>query len=244
MNTVNKPENKQQSPELKKEIKIVRRFFTITPELKYKAIIFILTILLLASLIGFGYIGYIGYRIIESQKTELAQLKAEKDTNIDGLKKVNDELTNNLDQCTTKNKLLESKVDELSTKLEQLRPKDIREVDYKKLKKINSDLGDFWLNPLYVDVNGDGRLDGIFSYKQGGTGEFLNIYVYAYLNGNNLTEILKAERYLQGSYIYLADQGILEITSEAGTPDSPNKAKSRFKWDPALNKMVLVKNDN
>lgn len=216
--------------------------FSFLQNFKYKFVIFILSLLLLASVAGFVYVGYNGYQVIENQKAEIEKLKSERDISVDDLKTANEKLTAQLEECTTRRDSLDAKLKEANAELERLRPKDIRELDFKTLKSINTNAGDFWLNPVYVDVNGDNRLDGIFAYRQGGVGEFLNVYVYAYLNGNNLTELLKAERYLKGNFVYLSDQGILEITSEAGTPDSPYQAKSRFKWDPTQNKMMLIKN--
>ncbi len=222
-------------------------WFRISESLKYKFVIFVLLLLLIGVIGGGGYLGYVGYKTlrdknseIEDLKKELNKLSSERDLGIVDLQR-------KLEEKNTKIAELENEVNSLKTELnvarariEELTPKDIRNVDYRKLIKSNEPNGDIWLNPSYFDVNGDGRLDAIFAYRTGGPGEFLNVYVYSYLNNNNLTQILKAEGYLYGRYTYKTDENVLEITSQAGTPDDPKIAVSRFKWDPAQGKMVKV----
>lgn len=214
---------------------------------KYRIVIGVLILLILGILGSAGYIGYQGFRQLEDKRketsdlrSEIDKLNAEKNLSTEDLQKKIDEQSQNIKDLTDENTKLTAELNAAKTRIEQLTPKDIKNLEYKKLIKINEAAGDVWLNPTYVDVNGDGRVDGIFSYRMGGAGGFLNVYVYSYLEGNNLNEVLKAEEYQKGTYTYLNDQNILEIRSQAGTPDDPTVAATKFKWDVGTKKMVKI----
>jgi cell division protein FtsB len=224
-----------------------KKWFTIPESFRYKLIIVLLLFLLIGVIGGGGYLGYVGYKRlgdkdneIQNLRKELDKLNSERDLGIVDLQKKLDEKNAKVAELENKVNSLKTELNAAQAKIEELSPKDIRNVDYKKLIKNNELNGDVWLNPSYFDVNGDGRLDAIFAYRAGGPGEFLHVYVYSYLNNNNLTQVLKAEGYLYGRYTYKTDENVLEITSQAGTPDDPKIAVSRFKWDPAQSKMMKV----
>lgn len=230
-----------------------RRFFS--PKnlvyLKCKLFAFASLVLLLGSYSLFGYIAYLGYQKIEGLKEENQDLrmKLEKpegendEVTIEDLKKHIEEKEEEIRKYQEEIQRLNGLLNKVSEELEKFKPKDIRQIDYKRLKNINQNAGDYWLNPLYYDVNVDGKLDLIIGYKTAGPGEFLNLFVYSYLDCYELREILKAEGYQKGSYRYIEEENVLEITSQAGTPDSPFTAKSRFRWDPSKGQMILEKKD-
>jgi cell division protein FtsB len=211
---------------------------------KYRLIIAALILLVILMLGSFGYIGYVGYTQLEDKKKETAKLN-------DELKKLNEERNVNVvdlqsklnnevkevENLQSQNQTLTAELNAAKAKIDELTPKNIKDLKYKDLIKINS--GDTWLEPVYIDVNGDAKLDGIFSYRTSGTGAFLNTYVYSYLD-NSLTRILTAEEYQKGSLVYLTDQNVLEIKSQTGTPDAPVTATSRFKWDVGTKRMVKI----
>lgn len=224
-----------------------KKWFTIPESFKYKLVIFFLVLLLIGVIGGSGYLGYVGYKTlgdkdseIQNLRKELDKLNAERDLGIADLQKKLDEKNAKVAELENEVNSLKTELNAARARIDELTPKDIRNVDYKKLIRNNELNGDVWLNPSYVDVNGDGRLDGIFAYRTGGSGEFLNVYVYSYLNNNNLTQILQAEGYLYGKYTFDTLGNFLEIHSQAGTPDDPRIAVSRFKWDPVQSKMVKV----
>lgn len=235
-----------QNDQKKQDYDILLGFIKVSKLLKYRLIVISLVIVIILILSGTAYIVYRGYSIINNQKekiqsleNEVNKLQSEKNVSIDDLKKTINEQTQEIKNLIAEKENLSNQLEKAKAKIDELTPKDIRDLEYKKVINPNSSEIS-WLNPVYVDVNGDNRLDGIFAYKTGAPGHFLNVYVYAYLNGNNLVQILKAENYLKGNFNYITEESVLEITSEAGTPDSPQQAKSRFKWDPAQNKMVLL----
>lgn len=214
---------------------------------KYKLIIILLFLTILGIIASAGYLGFVGYTQLEGKKKEVMHLKneidklnSERDLSLVDLQNKIDEQNKKISELEVINNKLTNDLNAAKAKIEELTPKDIRDLDYKKLIKINEAAGDTWLNPTYVDINGDGRLEGIFAYKTGGPGGFLNVYVYSYLKNNNLSEILKAEEYLKGTYSYIYDENVLEIRSQVGTPDAPATATTRFKWDAALGKMVKI----
>ncbi len=214
---------------------------------KYKLGIFALALLLLVVLGSAGYIGYRGYRLLEDKKkensdirTELSQLRDERNVNVVDLKNQIDSQNRRIIDLETDNSKLVDQLNAANIKVADLTPKNIKDLNYKELIKINTASGDVWLNPIYVDVNGDGKLDGIFANRLGGTGGFLNVYVYSYLENNSLSEVLRAEEYQKGTVAYITEQNIVEIKSQSGTPDSPVVATTHFKWDSASKKLVKV----
>lgn len=215
---------------------------------KYRIIIFLLILLIIGLVGGFGYIGYTGYRTIEDKrreveelKSELSELREERNISVVDLKDQIGNLNKIISDLEDQNSKLSAELEVARNKIKELTPKNIKDLDYKALIKTNPQAGDVWLNPIYVDVNGDNKLDGIFAYRMGGAGGFLNVYVFTYLD-NTLTEILRAEEYLKGTVSYLTDQNVVEIRSQSGTPDSPTVAVTRFKWDPSTKKLVKVEN--
>lgn len=214
---------------------------------KYKLGIFGLALLLILVLISAGYLGYKGYTLLEERKkensdirNELAQLRDERNVNVVDLKNQIDDQNRKIIDLESDNSKLVDQLNAANIKVADLTPKNIKDLDYKQLIKINSSNGDVWLNPIYIDVNGDGKLDGIFANRLGGTGGFLNVYVYSYFENNTLSEILRAEEYQKGTVAYLTDQNIVEIKSQVGTPDNPTVATTHFKWDAGSKKLVKV----
>jgi len=213
---------------------------------RYRIIIFLLTVLILGLIGSSGYLGYIGYRTIEDKKKEIreirdesSQLREERNINVVDLKAQIEDQNNKISDLQNQNTKLSNDLEAARNRINELTPKNIKDLDYKTLIKTNPQAGDVWLNPIYVDVNGDSKLDGIFAYRMGGTGGFLNVYAFTYLD-NTLTEILRAEEYQRGTVAYLTDQNVLEIRSQSGTPDSPAVAVTRFKWDAPTKKLVKV----
>lgn len=214
---------------------------------RYRLIISFLLLVIVAMLGGASYGGWVLWNQSESRKQEVNKLKDEvsvlkdeRNTSTGGLQAKVSEQEQQITDISAENKRLNEELTAAKTRIDQLTPKNIKDLNYKQLVKVNEAAGDVWLNPTYVDVNGDGRLDGIFSFRTSGTGGFLNVYVYSYVEGNNLSEILKAEEYQKGTVTFAPETNILEIKSQAGTPDAPTVATTKFKWDAAAKKMVKL----
>lgn len=213
---------------------------------RYRLIIGFLSVLIIVMLGGASYGGWYIWQWSQDKKAEITKLNDEVDTlkkernlSVDDLQKKVTEQESKITDLSAENKRLSDSLDEANAKINQLTPKDIKkDFNYKSTIKINEAAGDVWLNPIYVDVTGDGKEDGIFAYRQGGTGGYLNVYVYSYLNTNTLTQLLKAEGYQKGTVAYLEANNVVEIKSEAGTPDAPTTASTKFKYDSAQKKMV------
>jgi hypothetical protein len=214
---------------------------------KYRVVIalliFIIFLLLSVSLYGIWYFWDKG----ERKSEEITRLESQVSSLQNGLDLDTEELRVNVENQRLKiedliaeNQRLSQELTSAKATIERLTPKNIKDVKYKELIKINESAGEVWLNPIYVDVNGDGFEDGIFAYRQAGAGGFLNVYVYSYLSTTTLNELLKAEGYQKGTVAYIADGNYLEIKSEAGTPDAPQLATSKFKFDLASRKMIRI----
>lgn len=203
----------------------------------------IIILILLGSVAYGGYSFYVYYtdqnKLTEEKNERIAKLESERDISIvDQEKKIADLTKLNQDQKDQIDRL-QIDLNNANETIEKLRPKDIKEYKYKDSIKINTARGDSWLDPIYVDMNGDGKNEGIFAYRIGGAGEFLNVYVFTYID-NNLTQILKAEEYFKGSIDYLAEEKVLEIRSISGTPDAPVQVSSKFKWDATTKKLIKI----
>lgn len=212
---------------------------------KLRCLTSFLVLLLIALLAGGSFGGYKGYtmlqdkdREITSLKEELDKLKSDKNLSTSDLQKRIDTLQSQSTDLTNKNKNLENDLKTARDRIAELTPKDIKDIQYETLISINKSAGDTWEAPIYADLTGDGRQDGIFSYHLSGAGKYLNVYVYSYLD-NKLTQILKAEEYPKGS-ISIASDNTLEIRYTTGAPDSPEIKSAKFKWDIASKKMVKV----
>lgn len=234
--TTNTPAAKVETVKVTKPVKVW----------KYKLLIGLLVVLVLGMLAAAAYGGWYGYNLNENRKKEvrdlqdrIANLEAERDLNKVDLQKKIDELSETNAQLDSENRKLNDDLIDAKAQIDKLTPKNIKDLNIETLIKINKPAGDVWLNPIYADITGDGKDDGIYAYRMAGTGGFLNVYVYTYID-NTLTQILKAEEYKKGTVTYIAEGNTLEIKSEAGTPDAPVVASSMFKWDAAQKKMVKV----
>lgn len=213
---------------------------------KLKALIALQSVILIILVAGIAYGSYSFYiyytdqkKLTEEKEQRISKLESERDISIvDQEKRINDLTKTNQDQKDQIDRL-QIDLNNANATIEKLRPKDIKEYKYKDNIKINTSRGDVWLDPIYVDMNADGKNEGVFSYKVGGTGEFLNVYVFTYIE-NNLTQILKAEEYYKGVVNYLPEESVLEIRSQSGTPDAPVQVSSRFKWDATTKKLNKI----
>ncbi len=204
-----------------------------------------LTLLLILFVAGGGFAAIKGYVYYKDKNTQVAnlndevgKLKSQQNLNIVDLQKQIDDLKGKNSDYIAQNGRLTNDLNAANNKITQLSPKDIRDLKYDTLININKANGDAWLNPIYADVTGDGKADGIFSYKLGGAGNFLNIYVYTYID-NGLVQILKAEEYPKGSVAVLPDSAV-EIKYQSGSPDSPTQSTSVYKWDGGAKKLLKV----
>lgn len=213
---------------------------------RLRIIIMILILMLLLTLGGAAYGGYYAYTQYQA-KNDLA-VNQEKE--IDRLSKLVDasteEMSKKIEELTEENERLKSDkariADDLKSareRIDQLTPKNIRDVKYQDLIKIDSAAGDVWLNAAYYDLTGDGKLDAVYAYRSGGAGSFLNVYAYTYNNENKLIQILKTEGYQKGTFSVVEDK-IIEITSQAGTPEEPKNATTKFGWSSSEQKMVRI----
>lgn len=215
---------------------------------KYRLIIGFLGLIILVMLAGAAYGGWYGWTWSESKKTQIAKLsdevdtlKKEKNLSSDDLQKKINEQEAKINELTAQNTKLSADLSAAQAKVDQLTPKNIKDFKHKEFIKANNGstlTGGDWLNPIYVDLTGDGKEDGVFAYKMSGTGGYLNVYVYSYLSTNStLSQLLAQEGYQKGSVAALPES-IIEIKSEAGTPDAPVTASSKFKYDSLAKKMV------
>jgi cell division protein FtsB len=214
---------------------------------RHRLITGFLGFVILAILVGAAVGGWYLWRQSESRRQEVNTLQdkvesLEKERNLSAsdLQTKLDAQTTQINDLIAENKRLNDELTSAKAKVDQLTPKNIRDVNFKTLKKINEPGGDVWLNPVFADITGDGKEDAIYAYRLAGAGGFLNVYVYSYLDTNTLTEILKAEGYQKGTVSFIADQKNVEIKSEAGTPDAPQIASTKFKFDAGTKKMVKI----
>jgi hypothetical protein len=196
------------------------------PVWKLKLALGFLTFLVIILLAGAGIAGVKGYFYYRDKKSEVAQLnsdieklKSQQNLNIVDLQKQLDDTRQENQDLRNTNLKLTGDLASANNKIAQLTPKDIRDVKYETLVTINKTVGDTWINPTYADLNGDGKSDGVYAYRQGGAGSYLNVYAYSYID-NNLTQILKAEQYPKGEVSVQPDM-VLEIKYQTGAPDKP-----------------------
>jgi regulator of replication initiation timing len=171
--------------------------------------------------------------------SQVTELKSQQNLNIVDLQKQLDEVRQNNRNLDDENKQLRSDLNKANDRIAQLTPKDIRDLKIDSVIQINRAAGDAWQSPIYADINGDGKADGIYAYRLGGAGSFLNVYAYSYLDNTNPTQILKAEQYQKGEVSLQPDMTV-DIKFQTGAPDSPETATAKFKWDSSAKKLVKI----
>jgi cell division protein FtsB len=213
--------------------------------LRYKLMITFLLLLILGLLAGGSFLGVQGYMKYRDKRTEASDLQSEVDRLRSQQNLSTVDLQRQIDDLKGKNSNLEAEKtrlqDDLNTsnnKIAQLTPKEIKDLKIDTIIAINRSRGDAWIDPIYVDLTGDGKQDGIYAYRIGGTGNYLNVYAYSYID-NNLSQILKAEEYQKGAVSVSSDTTV-EIKFQTGSPDSPETSTTRFKWDGSTKKMVKI----
>lgn len=214
---------------------------------KYRLIIIFLILIIIALLGGAGYGAWYSWNKFESDKNEISKLSSkvndlekERNLSVEDLKKEIEEKNSSLENFENENFKLKEDLKNANQKISDLTPKNIRDYNYKQVLKIDETAGNVWLNPIFVDVTGDGKEDAIVAYRQSGTGGFLNVYVYSYLNTNSAVQILKAEGYQKGTVAYNSEEKVVEIKSEAGTPDAPTVATTKYRFDSNSKSMIKI----
>lgn len=214
--------------------------------LKLKFIILLLLLLLIGLIAGGAFAGYKGYSRYKEKRDEttnlnkeVESLKAQQNLSVVDLQKQINDLKSRNDTLTNENKRLSDNLTIANNRIAQLTPKDVKDLRYMDLIKINQGAGDVWLNPIYTDLTGDSKADGVYAYRTGGTGGFLNVYVYTYGDNNTLSQVLKAEGYQQGT-VSVSEGNIVQIQSTVGAPDNQQIVITRFKWDNGAKKMVKI----
>ncbi|HBG81272.1 TPA: hypothetical protein DDW69_00340 [candidate division CPR2 bacterium] len=59
---------------------------------------------------------------------------------------------------------------------------DIKALDISTVVNKQQSMGE-WQKPIYADVNGDGKQEGVYWFVNLGTGKIVDLYIYGYSNG-------------------------------------------------------------
>ncbi len=62
--------------------------------------------------------------------------------------------------------------------------KDIENIAFPSIISVNTKMDDALLTPSYADLNGDNSEEALVTYKYGGTGAYIDFYIYGMKNGN------------------------------------------------------------
>ncbi|MCX8035206.1 MAG: hypothetical protein N3A71_02905 [Candidatus Dojkabacteria bacterium] len=215
---------------------------------RYIFFMFLLIILVFAELGLIIYGLWYGYTLknqydgeIQLLKQENKILKEERNIDVVELRKQNEDLQNRIKKLEEEKSALQEQLILAQNEIERLKPKNIRDFDYKKQIAINESRGDVWLKPIYEDITNDNVIDGIFAYREGADTARLNVYVYSYLdNQNTPTLILRAEGYPMGRIQYNVETRRLDIIYETGDATNPNVTKETYEYSKEQKQMIRV----
>jgi cell division protein FtsB len=211
--------------------------------LKYKFIIFLLIFIILGLLIGAGVGGYQLYdnnqekeEQIEDLENEINELESQIDLDVSDLQEEIRELESQNNELKEQNTRLESDLSRAREEVASLKPKNIEDFDY--TDQIQKPESAKWQDPIYTDLTGNGKNEGVFSYRIDGPGDFLNVYVYSYLTNDEPTQILRAEEYPEGQVSI--NRSTVRISSVSGPPDNKEETTTTFAWDEDSNSMRRI----